>query len=436
MKFRFRPTQDPSIDTFKVEYLVGPALLLSLVFNYAFSFTEIFWSFSIFLESVAILPQLFMLQRTGEAETITTHYLAALGAYRGLYIPNWIYRYFADDLIDPIAVIAGLVQTALYLDFFYVYFTKISASAGNAVSIFFFPPYVVDFLSRVTLEGVFEKTPIASRESGIFYPDWTALASDRSHSYTQNANIFSKRLSALRKTCVFVDAPIVLHPIDIANTFSAPSESSDSSNALAAYGAAEANTDDPALTPRAWWKTDLSRTETTGMEESVIFLRDLLRQQRFEGIFGFSQGAAMAAILSALLERPHLHPPFLVDGEAPHPPFKFCVSVSGFMPPGPLSEALFSTPYETPTLHVLGKNDILVVEERTRALVKVSKNNRVEEHDGGHFVPSKASWRNFFKAYLKDPTGDIPGPGGSAASEPPSGAVTPATRTMTPASTS
>ena len=27
-------------------------------------------------------------------------------------------------MVDPIAVTAGLVQTALYLDFFYVYFTK------------------------------------------------------------------------------------------------------------------------------------------------------------------------------------------------------------------------------------------------------------------------------------------------------------------------
>jgi ER lumen protein retaining receptor len=34
-----------------------------------------------------------MLQRTGEAETITTHYLAALGVYRALYIPNWVYRF-------------------------------------------------------------------------------------------------------------------------------------------------------------------------------------------------------------------------------------------------------------------------------------------------------------------------------------------------------
>ncbi|KAI0262231.1 ER lumen protein retaining receptor [Gloeopeniophorella convolvens] len=125
MRVRFRPTNDPSIDTFRVEYLVGPALVLALLFNYGYTITEVFWSFSIFLEAVAILPQLFILQRTGEAETITTHYLAALGAYRGLYIPNWIFRYFSDELVDPISVISGLVQTGLYLDFFYVYFTKV-----------------------------------------------------------------------------------------------------------------------------------------------------------------------------------------------------------------------------------------------------------------------------------------------------------------------
>ena len=89
----FRPTNDPSIDTFKIEYLLGPCIIFALIFNYKFTFSEILWSFSIWLEAVAILPQLFMLQRTGEAETITTHYLAALGAYRALYIPNWIYRF-------------------------------------------------------------------------------------------------------------------------------------------------------------------------------------------------------------------------------------------------------------------------------------------------------------------------------------------------------
>ncbi len=75
-----------------LDYLLLPVVIAALLFNYAYSLFELTWSFSIWLESVAILPQLFMLQRTGEAETITTHYLAALGLYRGLYIPNWMYR--------------------------------------------------------------------------------------------------------------------------------------------------------------------------------------------------------------------------------------------------------------------------------------------------------------------------------------------------------
>jgi ER lumen protein retaining receptor len=33
-----------------------------------------------------------MVSKTGEAESITSHYLFALGSYRGLYILNWIYR--------------------------------------------------------------------------------------------------------------------------------------------------------------------------------------------------------------------------------------------------------------------------------------------------------------------------------------------------------
>lgn len=75
-----------------------------------------------------------MLQRTGEAETITTHYLFALGAYRALYIPNWIYRYFFEvpRFFDPIAVIAGIIQTILYSDFFWIYYTKWVPTASRS----------------------------------------------------------------------------------------------------------------------------------------------------------------------------------------------------------------------------------------------------------------------------------------------------------------
>ncbi|KAM5458461.1 endoplasmic reticulum retention protein [Microsporum audouinii] len=121
----YKPTNDPNIDTFKVVYLLGASAVLGILLPYKYTASEILWAFSIWLESVAILPQLFMLQRTGEAETITTHYLFALGIYRALYIPNWIYRYFSDGYFDPIAVVAGIIQTVLYADFFWIYFHKV-----------------------------------------------------------------------------------------------------------------------------------------------------------------------------------------------------------------------------------------------------------------------------------------------------------------------
>lgn len=88
----YKPTHDPNQDTFRVEYLLGGAAVLGLIFPPRYVPSEMLWTFSLWLESVAILPQLFMLQRTGSAESITTHYLFALGAYRALYIPNWIWR--------------------------------------------------------------------------------------------------------------------------------------------------------------------------------------------------------------------------------------------------------------------------------------------------------------------------------------------------------
>lgn len=69
---------------------------MALVLNHDFSVMEVLWTFSIYLESVAILPQLFMVSKTGEAESITSHYLFALGSYRALYILNWIYRYYIE----------------------------------------------------------------------------------------------------------------------------------------------------------------------------------------------------------------------------------------------------------------------------------------------------------------------------------------------------
>lgn len=72
---------------------------------------------------MAILPQLFQLQKTGDVETLTSHYVFTLGAYRALYLLNWIYRVFTGDSgsITWVVWVTGILQTALYMDFFYYY---------------------------------------------------------------------------------------------------------------------------------------------------------------------------------------------------------------------------------------------------------------------------------------------------------------------------
>ncbi|KAJ8655062.1 hypothetical protein O0I10_009269 [Lichtheimia ornata] len=125
MQVKFKATYDANLDTFRVEYLLGGAAVFALLTTFDYSVLEVLWTFSIWLESVAILPQLFMLQRTGEAETITTHYLFALGGYRALYLVNWIYRYINEGHVDWVAWVAGIVQTLLYSDFFYIYYTRV-----------------------------------------------------------------------------------------------------------------------------------------------------------------------------------------------------------------------------------------------------------------------------------------------------------------------
>ena len=109
---------------------------------------------------------------------------------------------------------------------------------------------------------------------------------------------------------VFLDAPHVLSPVDIAESFSTTEE----------LGAPEAADTDPALAPRGWWKVDRTRTKLTGIEASFELLRDTLKKDRYvvsgvrflslcspdlpQGVFGFSQGAAMAALLAALVSNP------------------------------------------------------------------------------------------------------------------------------------
>ncbi|GFR53024.1 hypothetical protein Agub_g15716 [Astrephomene gubernaculifera] len=117
-----RVTYDREQDTFRYQFLVLPCAVLALVLNNEFTVMEVLWTFSIYLEAVAILPQLVLLQRTNNIDNLTGNYVFLLGSYRALYILNWIYRFLTEPNYRQYLVwVSGIVQTIIYIDFFYYY---------------------------------------------------------------------------------------------------------------------------------------------------------------------------------------------------------------------------------------------------------------------------------------------------------------------------
>ncbi|CAN1269533.1 ER lumen protein-retaining receptor B [Linum perenne] len=74
-----RRSYDKDQDTFRHWFLVLPCLILALFIHEKFTFLEVMWTFSIFLEAVVILPQLVLLQRTRNIDNLTGQYVFLLG---------------------------------------------------------------------------------------------------------------------------------------------------------------------------------------------------------------------------------------------------------------------------------------------------------------------------------------------------------------------
>ncbi|KAL8759026.1 MAG: hypothetical protein Q9199_001048 [Rusavskia elegans] len=105
--------------------VAAPLVLLIFKKWHHYDFHLVMWTLSEILESVCVLPQLILLRQTSVPTVIGSFYLVTLGSYRAFYILNWFVRYFgAEHHFEPIATIFGTVQTALYLDFAWVYWSR------------------------------------------------------------------------------------------------------------------------------------------------------------------------------------------------------------------------------------------------------------------------------------------------------------------------
>ena len=129
----FKSSYDREQDSFlHWKFAVLPTVLIALVthltyYNFDIRLMELFWIFSIYLESIAILPQLVLLQRYREIENLTATFVLFMGLYRAFYIFNWVYRSYHERFYQHHYVVyfCGVLQTLLYIDFFYYYIKSV-----------------------------------------------------------------------------------------------------------------------------------------------------------------------------------------------------------------------------------------------------------------------------------------------------------------------
>lgn len=231
------------------------------------------------------------------------------------------------------------------------------------------------------------------------------------HGYTQSGPLFHAKTKALEKSLHKAFPGISLHyptgPLRLkVSEVPGHDSSADPSDEIEAYG---------------WWRrSDTSDPpEYIGIEDGLATVAKTIEAEGpFDGVLGFSQGAAMAAMVTSLLEgdlrkeafkasrtRSKLAMPFPASfAHLTQPPLKFCVAYSGFIAPGERYSGFYQPCIRTPVCHFVGSMDTVVEEARTNTLIDAAggpDKTTVVVHPGGHFVPNQRQYLDTVVSFIQ-----------------------------------
>ncbi|PVU95397.1 hypothetical protein BB560_001189 [Smittium megazygosporum] len=230
------------------------------------------------------------------------------------------------------------------------------------------------------------------------------------HGYSQNGLKLKSSLGAVRKAMkgidfVFVDAPHI-----------ATEPRSDNNNLQGGH-------------PYSWWNMTTPKV-WQDTQKSLIHLLDVVKNQGpFEGIFGFSQGAAIIPILLTVLRYKELPKvdinslsgpalafekefvlfmdPLIPAVESLDPTvldsFKFAICAGGFAPGKKVCLRLLAnreSKLDVSSLHIMGKTDDVISNDMSMSLSSLFKNPDFIVHTGGHYIPSSREYTNLYSNFV------------------------------------
>ena len=133
-----------------------------------------------------------------------------------------------------------------------------------------------------------------------------------------------------------------------------------------------------------WWHEGFR-----GWERTRDWAVELFGAQRFDGVFGFSQGAALTGLLAALRE----------TGATPIT-FDLAIMVGGFTSTARQHASLFTHRLHVPSLHVMGRNDVVIPIRDSQLLAERFAEPVIVEHTGGHVIPDDPAITTRIAAFM------------------------------------
>lgn len=119
---KMRGSYDIKHDSMQIQYLLVLALPLAIITAPKRNFYQISYSYSLWVESIAIVPQIILLSRVGSLDGLSIDYILFLSIYRLLYLFNWVYKLVTHTgETRPVVWITGILQSVVYSDFIYEY---------------------------------------------------------------------------------------------------------------------------------------------------------------------------------------------------------------------------------------------------------------------------------------------------------------------------
>merc|ERR1719498_2380214 len=135
-KTTHKATYQEQYDTLEIKPLIMACCALALLIHPDLNDRPLFdtlWTASLYIDSVSMLPQLWMMTRSGGSQVLTSHYVAAMALSRMMNFVFWFHGYPELALIEEeggepgsnvagyAVVVAHVVQLALMADFLWYY---------------------------------------------------------------------------------------------------------------------------------------------------------------------------------------------------------------------------------------------------------------------------------------------------------------------------